>query len=997
MASTYTVKKGDTLWGIAKSQLGSGSKYVQIKKWNNLSSDTIYPGQVLKMSASGSSGSSTGPSSSTKRPNPYINVFGPSAVDDNILVAAWTWDKSKYTEKWKVNWEYTNGTGIWFNGSNKDITVDELNEQASKKDTFTIPDGATRVRFRLRPVSKTYKDEAGKVTRSYFTSPWTEYKYWNKGETPDAPPQPNIEVNDCNVIATVSYPNDDTDGVTHVEFRFVDVKRGGFKDSGIIKLKSRVASFEYHAVMSCEYKVCARAYIRREVVENGKKSYYDVYSDWSDYSTPAYTKPAPPTRIIAIRADSSTQVYLEWSKVTVADNYEIEYTEDSRYFDRSSQTTSIKTDENTTTKHITQWFISGLESGKEYFFRVRAIQNGVESDWTDVKSVVVGTIPAAPTTWSSSSTAIESEDINLYWVHNSQDASKQTAAQLKLVGITDDDIIISLGNKAIDNEYISYTPKTIVDDEAEPTYECLLKTSGYPEGASIDWQVRTAGVKLDAFGAPAYGMWSTPRSIDVYAPPAIGLTVPETIESFPIYIGAVATPNSDMQSPTGYHISITATENYDTVDNLGNFKMVKAGDEVYSKYFNPDALGELQLEISPGSISLENGMTYAVTATVSMTSGLTAQETTEFTVSWISTACEPNAELAINKADLTANIRPYCEVITVTHYVVKCSNFKKGAQITNGTLLEAIGNTHYMVVSAITSTGEQVYLHLAEDAVMTFYTIVDGSYYYVQKGSTYIKTETTTENLYGESMYGGDANTTRQKTTTGELLYIGMNDASSFELYCSIETREEITDVYLSVYRRDFDGGFTEIATNLDAKNRTTVVDPHPALDYARYRIVATDKSTGHIEYYDCPAEYVGGIAAVIQWDETWVNFDNLDGHIPAQPDVSGSMLILPFNVDVSDSSKPESTLVEYIGRSHPVSYYGTQLGSTSTWKMVIPKGDSETLYGLRKLANWLGDVYVREPSGSGYWAQVAVSFGQKHRDLTIPVTLNITRVEGGA
>ena len=44
---TYVVKPGDTLWGIAKTYLGSGLKYPQIKKANNLTSDTIYVGQKL--------------------------------------------------------------------------------------------------------------------------------------------------------------------------------------------------------------------------------------------------------------------------------------------------------------------------------------------------------------------------------------------------------------------------------------------------------------------------------------------------------------------------------------------------------------------------------------------------------------------------------------------------------------------------------------------------------------------------------------------------------------------------------------------------------------------------------------------------------------------------------------------------------------------------------------------------------------------------------------
>ena len=107
-------------------------------------------------------------------------------------------------------------------------------------------------------------------------------------------------------------------------------------------------------------------------------------------------------------------------------------------------------------------------------------------------------------------------------------------------------------------------------------------------------------------------------------------------------------------------------------------------------------------------------------------------------------------------------------------------------------------------------------------------------------------------------------------------------------------------------------------------------------------------------------------------------------------------ILKLPYNIDVSDSHSLDVSLVSYIGRKRPVSYYGTQLGQTSTWNLEIVKNDKETLYGLRRLAIYMGDVYVREPSGSGYWASISVSFSQTHCEMTIPVTLNITRVEGG-
>lgn len=46
---TYTVKSGDSLWSIAQTELGDGSRYPEIKSLNGLASDTIYPGQNLKI------------------------------------------------------------------------------------------------------------------------------------------------------------------------------------------------------------------------------------------------------------------------------------------------------------------------------------------------------------------------------------------------------------------------------------------------------------------------------------------------------------------------------------------------------------------------------------------------------------------------------------------------------------------------------------------------------------------------------------------------------------------------------------------------------------------------------------------------------------------------------------------------------------------------------------------------------------------------------------
>ena len=233
-------------------------------------------------------------------------------------------------------------------------------------------------------------------------------------------------------------------------------------------------------------------------------------------------------------------------------------------------------------------------------------------------------------------------------------------------------------------------------------------------------------------------------------------------------------------------------------------------------------------------------------------------------------------------------------------------------------------------------------------------------------------------------------------TTTGEQVYVGITPSGEETYYCEVETVTSLENLLLSVYRREFNGDFTELIKDVDASQKTFITDPHPSLDYARYRVVAKSKSTGAISYYDVPGYPIHCPAIIIQWDEAWSNFETTTSDALEQPPWSGSLLKLPYNINVSDKNDIDVALVEYIGRKRPVSYYGTQLGETATWTVDIPKYDKDTLYALRRLAIWTGDVYVREPSGSGYWANINVSFSQKHLETIIPVTLELTRVEGG-
>lgn len=823
--TTYTVKKGDTLSEIAqrfKDAIAGSTIWERVQtlvKLNNIKDpDYIVVGQVLKFT---SNGSSSATASTTSRA--VVDVFGLQSNTDRTMYATWTWSKDN-TENYQVIWYYDTGDNVWFIGNDSEVKDNQC--------TYSAPSNALRVKFKVKPLSK--KKTVNNSETAYWTASWSTEKIYSFSDNPPTVPDvPSVEIDKYKLTATL----DNLDlNATGIQFQVVKNDQTVFKTGTALIVTG-------HAAYSCtvdagnQYKVRCRSY-------RG-----DIYSDWSNYSSNVNTMPSAPSKIKTCRATSETSVYLEWDGVTAAETYDIEYTTKRDYFDGSDQTSTSSGIE------TTHYEKTGLESGQEYFFRVRAVNAKGSSAWSEITSIVIGKKPVAPTTWSSTTKAVSGEPLTLYWVHNAEDGSSQTYAELEMYinGVKETRTIKNSTN----------------EEDKDKTSSYPINTSEYVEGTIIHWRVRTAGI------TKVYGDWSIQRTVDIYAPATLELSVTDlyggqidTLTSFPFYVSALAGPKT--QLPIGYHLSIISNEVYETTDRTGNFKMVNKGEEVYGKYF--DTSDPLLVEMSARNLDLENNVSYTVVCVVSMNSGLTAQSQSSFKVAWTDEEYEPNLEIGIDKESFTASICPYC------------------------------------------------------------------------------------------------------RDATGRL----------------------VEDVMLSVYRREFDGGFTEIASDIDNVRNIYVTDPHPALDYARYRVIATSKTTGAVSFYDAPGYPVGCKAVLIQWDEAWSSFDTAEESGMEQPSWSGSLLKLPYNIDVSEDCSPDVSLVEYIGRKHPISYYGTQRGSSSTWNVAIAKDDEETLYALRRLQNWMGDAYVREPSGSGYWAHLTVSFSQTHCELTIPVTLSIKRVEGG-
>ena len=259
MATTYTVKKGDTLSEIAVKYKTTVSA---LQKLNNIKNvNLIYVGQKLTISSSTKASSSKSTAKKTSTSNKAtINHFDLQNGTDRTLFATWSWSKSN-TENYRYIWYYATGDGIWFIGS--DSTTSD------KQCTYSMPDNATKVKFKVKPISK--KKTVNNKETSYWTASWsTEKIYYDKYLPPKTPDTPDVEIKNFKLTTSVNN-YDDTNG-THIQFQVVK-NDSKVTNTGSAAIKTQAASYSCNVSAGAEYKVRCRAY-------KGK-----LYSEWSGYSS----------------------------------------------------------------------------------------------------------------------------------------------------------------------------------------------------------------------------------------------------------------------------------------------------------------------------------------------------------------------------------------------------------------------------------------------------------------------------------------------------------------------------------------------------------------------------------------------------------------------------------------------------------------------------------------------------------------------------------------
>lgn len=730
-----------------------------------------------------------------------------------------------------------------------------------KTQTVGISHGSASVTFGPVDVNVNYKARVRAVRSGYNSLEWSAYSSNIKyaAEKPTTPATPTVTISGRTLTAAVE--NYNNVNVDYIYFQVIRNNSGSVYKAGQARISTGRAAFVVpNIIIGSEYKARAYAIGVRDLNKG-------LNSEWSAYSANVKTVPGNVAKFTSISAISSTGIRVTWNKAEAAEDYIIEYTynhENLTYQQLFASNVDV-----TRVDGIKSLFypVLNLEMGKTYYFRIKAHNSAGESEaWSAVSSCVIGTTPDAPTTWSYTTVGIIGDNIIFNWIHNTQDSADQTGARIYIK------IVASNGTvKRASSIYATINGKT-------STY--TYSTSSLADGDTVYWRVSTRGTRGIT---NEWGALSTERSIKVYTRPTLSLSAGEAgsgeipvISSFPINIQMTALPTT--QTPIAYYVKVIANSQYDVSQSDGVEVHVSEGEAIYQIYIPAEA-GDSNvrtLTLNPGDLYLVSGVTYTITATVTMSNGLDADDGTVVSVELEASNIYPDADVEIDERTMSATIMPY--------------------------ILDPYAN----------------------------------------------------------------------QITTGYLL---------------------------AIYRMDYDGTFTLIQNGIPVGEGITVFDLHPPLDYARYRIVATSQTTGIVSFDDVESVNVGINAIVIQWGGVWKTLSgvNPDNWYDIDNTWAGTFLALPYNVDVSDEIVPDVALVEYIGRRHPVAYYGTQEGFTSSWDAEIKKEDTETLQKIRALSTYKGDVYVREPNGTGYWANVKISYSITHNSPTIPVSFDISRVEGGA
>lgn len=358
--------------------------------------------------------------------------------------------------------------------------------------------------------------------------------------------------------------------------------------------------------------------------------------------------PAAPTNVQVSQTDIAGTVRVTWNwNWSAADSAELSWSDHDDAWESTDEPSTY-----TITKlHAAAWNISGLETGKTWYVRVRLIatteQGSTYGAYSDLQEIDLSSAPLDPVLALSDSVIPQDGSLTASWIYMTTDGTPQVMAEIATVS----------GTTYTKLPYVIQTAQNVTINAEE---------LGWTTGNTYALAVRTTSESGHESG------WSDPVEVTIADPPTCtisytslttvatsttdenGNTVSENVTalaSMPLVITVTGAGDSDVttvviERADAYHVDRpdeTVLNGFEG-ETIAIHSQIGADSVVIN---NEDLLGRL-----------DDGALYRIIATVQDGLGQSAEATQDFQVIWSHQAAAPSATVSIDDDTLAAILTP---------------------------------------------------------------------------------------------------------------------------------------------------------------------------------------------------------------------------------------------------------------------------------------------------------------------------------------------------
>ena len=348
-------------------------------------------------------------------------------------------------------------------------------------------------------------------------------------------------------------------------------------------------------------------------------------TDQAMYSAEVWTTssvPTAPTSLTLAKTNIEGTISVKWTwSWTSATGLELSWAdhEDAWYSTDEPETYKVSD------THATEWRISGLETGKKWYVRVRLVEETEEttvySPWSAIGEIDLSAKPSIPTLALSQGVVPITGEVTAYWTFLSGDGTNQIYAEICEATIS--------GNTVSYGSIIAHT---------QTAQQVTISASRWTAGTTHHLCVRTLS------GSNQRSEWSAPVSVQIASPLTATISATSlssgnlTALPFTATItgaGAGGTTTLAIERAEDYHVERPDETNYNGYkgETIAQFTQT----------------GEAQITITRAMLlgSLDDGARYTLVATVQDGLGQSAETRQNFTVAWSHQAAAPTGTVTM--------------------------------------------------------------------------------------------------------------------------------------------------------------------------------------------------------------------------------------------------------------------------------------------------------------------------------------------------------------